>query len=207
MKELFFYLFLCFLPLIGFSQEQNFINVSGFSDLTIQSESIRLTLQLTEIQRNEYNKIREKSIDEILEDLDANLKSIGSSRKDIVEVWPPNKNSNYKTQNTIKYYFYAKNVEEAKNVARFQVKGLKLMAVKYYYPEDIEIDFEVLAKQALENAQEKADFLAKRVNKKLGKIINISDQSQPLKDLNNNYTTEESTTITYKLNVTYELLD
>jgi len=209
MKKLTTLLFFILLALTCISQNENFIQVTGFSDTIIKAESIRITVQLTEVQRDEFNKIREKSIDEILVDLGANLKSVGYSIDDAIEIWPPEKQYNYKQQETVRYFLFVKKIEEAKKISALQIKGLIFQEFKYFYPESMEIDDHNLSKKALEDAAQKADFLAQKAGKKIGKIINITDQFGSRSTYNNRYSHSvgETFTFSYNLTVTYELLD
>lgn len=198
-------LLLSSLSMLTQAQEQNFIRIVGNARLEMKPEAIRLNLVLTEIERDEYQKIREKSIDEIKLELDATLKTMGYSLNDIVEIWPPKAGYGYSKKNSENYYLDAKNEEDAKRMSKLTIKGLQITKFDYVYP-DVEFDDMALSKQAMSDAKRKADALAKHVGKKVGRIISIEDASnkqlRPL--VSNNKSTRH---YQYNLVITYELLD
>lgn len=198
-------LLLSSLSMLTQAQEQNFIRIVGNARLEVKPEAIRLNLVLTGIERDEYQKIREKSIDEIKLELDATLKTMGYSLNDIVEIWPPKAGYGYSKKNSENYYLDAKNEEDAKRMSKITIKGLQITKFDYVYP-DVEFDDMALSKQAMSDAKRKADALAKHVGKKVGRIISIEDASnkqlRPL--VSNNKSTQH---YQYNLVITYELLD
>lgn len=188
-----------------FSQTDKFIEVIGSSELEIKSESVRIFIQLSEIKRDEYQKIREQSVEEELIELNTYLKTIGYSKEDLIEIWPTQNNYNNK-EKIQQFYLFLKNKEEAKAISNFPIKGFKVSKFSYYYPQEIKIDYKDLSIQAIESARKKAEHLAKSVNKKIGRIINISDLSKR-KITPSSFSNKISVIINYTLTIKYELLD
>lgn len=198
-------LLLSSLSMLTQAQEQNFIRIVGNARLVKKPEAIRLNLKLSEIERDEYQKIREKSIDEIKLELDATLKTMGYSLKDLVEVWRPMQAYGYRQQNFESYYIDVKNEEDAKQMSKLSIKGLEINKFEYIFP-DVEFDHMALSKQAISDAKRKADALAKHVGKKVGRILSIEDSSNKwlAPFVSNNKSTHK---YQYNLVITYELLD
>ncbi|MEM9918701.1 MAG: SIMPL domain-containing protein [Bacteroidota bacterium] len=205
MKKLLYPIILFIIPLLSFGQEEHFIKVGGYAQFEVEAENIRIIIQITESKRDEYNKIRERSTEEILEETDMALKSLGYSTKDLIEVWP--RNSSYSSRGkTNTYHLFVKNMEEAVQVRNISTKGFKASGFAYQFPDKIVVDNLRLSEEALADAQKRARFLSEKVNKKIGKIINVTDLSKneyrPTK-----HGGESKVIIEYAINVTYELLD
>lgn len=199
-------LFLIGTPLVSSAQSanDNFIKIVGKSSQTIQSNGLRVTLELTELERNEYQKVREKSMDEIKQDLSEALTKLGYSIDDLSEVFPPY--SGYGKTKQERHTIDVKSENDAKELYKLDIKGLKATGVIYLFPEDLGINPDDLTKKALEDARSKADDLAKKSNKKVGNILNINESNT------NEYTRpinskQKELVVKYNVVVTFELLD
>lgn len=204
MKRTILNLVLIALPFLVFSQQENFIRIVGNSSVVIEPISARVTVQVKDIKRDEYNKIREKSIEEILTELETNLKRLGYSTKDLVEIWPPSRN--YNKTKTQKYYLEVKSKEDAKKISKFEIKGFESSNFEYTYDTTAKIDDYKLSKEAMSDAFNKAKALASYANKHIGKVISIEDKSQSKMKVSSHSKTDKIT-LNYSLIITYELLD
>lgn len=197
--------FLSFLfPILLNAQDGKFIKIVGTSSLEVKAESMRVTITLTEIKRDEYQKIREKSIDEIKSELNANLGTIGYSISDLEEIWPPKKK--YNKTNSENYYLTLKSVEDAKEISKFSIKGFASSNFEYMYPRYIEFDEYEQSLQAMKDAKRKADALAEFVGKKVGDVLNIEDKSTSFSKYSG-AKKKASNRFIYSIIITYELLD
>ena len=183
---------------------QNIISVVGNSIETIQAIGLRVTVELIEMERNEYQKIRKKKIEEIKQDLTEPLAQLGYTLNDLEEVFPPY--NRYNKNDIEKYTIDVKNEEEAKAIFKFDIKGFKPSNVVYIYPDKIAADNDALTAKAIEDAEQKAKSLASQAGKRIGKILNIdAKSSNAYKTPYNSKSSEYS--FTYSLNVAFELLD
>lgn len=205
MKTKIIYLFFLILPFIGFSQSENIISVTGFVNKEVKADSMRIVVKLTEIEGNEYQKIRPRELDEIMVELLANLKTVNLSKNDLVEVFPPI--SGYNSRNkSLNYYIYVTDDNKAKQIAGFSIKGFEASGFQYVYPDKVDFDFDKMSEQILSETRDKAEYLANVVNRKIGKVIKIEDVTT--RRLNNyRNTNEPSIFFEYKMTVSYELLD
>ncbi len=190
--------------LVAGAQENRFIKIVGNSSMTVESSEMKINIVLTEIARDEYNKVRERSIDEIKLELEGYLKPMGYAVKDLEEIWPPR--NNYNKTVSFSYNLNINSLKDAKEIFKFNIKGFKAQNFEYLYPSKISYDDENLSKEAMKDAKRKAEALAKYVGKKVGDIINIEDKSNSTVKLNGNKK-NASTSFNYNLIVTYELLD
>lgn len=204
MKKTILNLLLLTLPFLVFSQQENFIKIVGNSTVEIEATSARVTIQLTEIKRDEYNKIRERSIEEIQTDLAMNLKGLGYTLKDLEEIWPPSRN--YQKTKSQKYYLAVKSKEDAKKISKFEIKGFESSKFEYLFDTPAKIDDYKLSEEAMKDAFKKAEALAGFAGKKVGKVINIEDKAQSFTKISSQ-SQNDKTTFNYNIIITYELLD
>ena len=121
---------------IAFNQSsERFIRIVGNAKKTVQSTGIRVKIDLTELERNEYQKIREKSIEETKQDLAEPLQSMGYDLSDLKEVFPPPRRT-YNNTKIEKYTIDVKSEDEAKEIFKFDIKGFKPTGITYIYPEE-----------------------------------------------------------------------
>ena len=183
---------------------ERFIKIVGNSEETINTKGIQLKITLQEIEGNEYQKVREKKLDEIKAELTAALPVIGLRSQDLEEIFPPQ--SNYGRHKTENYTINVKDKEQAKQLYELDIKGLKLNNINYVYDTQHKIDDFAMASAAIGDAQRKAEALAQIVGKKIGKVLNIVDTSYGTIKIPENVR-YETYTYKYTVTITYELLD
>jgi len=187
------------------AQEGNYIRIVGLAEHTIEAAGLIVNMQLQEIKRDEYQKIREKNVDQIKDELSANLKTMGYSMKNVEEVWPPV--NSYRNQKQENYTIKVKNQKEAQAISKFDIKGLSCTKFTYYYDKGHSVQSSNMAVDAMDDARRKAEALATKAGKKVGEVIHIEDKNKTRIMKPSGYNTKASSTFTYALTVTYELLD
>lgn len=158
---------------------------------------------MTELERNEYQKIREKSLDEVKADLATSLSSIGYSMSDLEDVFPPK--SSYGNQKQENYTMTVKTEDEAKAIYSFDIKGFKATGINYLFDQNFNINHEEMLSMAIADARKKAEVLADNVGKKVGEIISVEDKSSntfnpPNESRNPTYKVQYNVTIKFQLN-------
>lgn len=201
---LFFFTLIC-TESIQAQEGENYIRIVGLAEKTINASGIDITLQLKEIKRDEYQKIREKNIDQIKAELIANLKTIGIPANQLEEVWPPT--NSYGNQKQETYTIKVKNKDKAREISKFEIKGFACTKFAYYYDNKETVDSSKLALTAIDDARRKAEALAIKAGKKIGKVIRIEDKNAKRDFTPNSYNNKDFSTFVYALTVTYELFD
>lgn len=188
------------------SQEitDKYITILGQAKQQFESKGLELTIDVTEVKENEYQKIRGKSIEEGTNDLLATIANMGYGKKDLAEVFPPS--NGYRNNKKTSYKLIVKNEDEAKRLYRMGLKGVSVSKYEYIYDNTTIDDFK-LAKDALKDARRKAESLAKEVGMKVGKVLNIEDTSYSGKNRSSRNDRNSKSTYIYKLQVTYSLED
>jgi uncharacterized protein YggE len=184
-----------------FSQgEVGNITITGNSSIQVAPYGIKIDLIISDLPPNEYRKTRYKKLTESQAEFINNLKVAGVN----AELTRSNQfYSNNYGENVESQYFYiiAKDVNEANNIKKAMVEGVRISSFQYLYkplPPNI---YDQYTSLAVQNAKSKAETLAKMVNKKLGNVISVdygndillSEQSSFLETFN------ISVTITYSL--------
>ena len=194
-------IFLSF-SLIGIAQEEKSITVTGKSNIEIKAESMRLTLLVQEIDESKINNIKGRSIDGILQELDDSLKNIGHSILDLEEIFSINMQ---RPRNSKKYFLDVNNINEANIIKDLSITGLNIWSISYNYSDELNFDNYQLYEEVIKDARKKAELIADAVNKKIGKVISIVDNTKsntvPL------YSPYEKTSLEYSLIIKYELLE
>ncbi len=204
MKTIVFLLSVFLTVNVSFAQSHTeFIKIVGNSKSTIQSNGYIVEVQLLEVERNEYKKTQERTLEEIKKDLDIELKTIGLSIKNLEEIFPPQQN--YSKQKQERFKIKVKTEEEASALYKFQVSGYKPTGLKYTYDENAKVDDEKMAADAITDARRKAASLAKEVGRKVGGVLSIEDRS--FSNIGIPSSSNESHTFKYTVTITFELID
>lgn len=195
---------LCSTSLIGQEITDKYITILGQAKQKYESKGLELTIDVTEVKENEYQKIRGKSIEEGTSDLLATIANLGYSKNDLAEVFPPS--NGYRNSKKTSYKLVVKDKEEAKQIYRMGLKGVSVSKYEYVYDNTTVDDFK-LAKDALKDARRKAESLAKEVGMNVGKVLNIEDTTYSYKNRVTRRDNSSNSTYTYKIKVTYSLED
>lgn len=181
-----------------------YIRIIGNAKETFDANEMQLTLNLQEQERNEYQKTQEKSLEQIEEELSAALKSMGLRFQDMKEVFPPARH--YGKQEQTNYVIKVKSKEKAKELYKLKIPGLKVTDLKYLYDTSTSIDLMSMATQSIKDAKRKADALAQKMGKKVGRVLNVEDSSPSQMILPKSHS-QNTYSLSYKITITYELLD
>lgn len=195
---------LCSTSIIGQEITDKYITILGQAKQKYESKGLELTIDVTEVKENEYQKIRGKSIEEGTSDLLATIANLGYSKNDLAEVFPPS--NGYRNGKKTSYKLVVKDKEEAKQIYRMGLKGVSVSRYEYVYDNTNVDDFK-LAKDALKDARRKAESLAKEVGMNVGKVLNIEDTTYSYKNRVTRKDNSSNSTYTYKIKVTYSLED
>lgn len=208
-KNIFSSLLLLFF-LVNAAQSQNsdrFIRVVGNAKKEYVSNRAVLIFTVSEVQPNEYRQVRYKSVDAVFQDLSAAIKQAGFNASSLVKDDSNPLASGYQsTVRSERYRFTLDNLSKLSEATGIVAEGAKLTEVKYQYDVPGIAAEDDLARNAMNDAERKAEKLAKEAGKKIGKILNIEDRSSGCcREI------EEAIRPTiihnYKVNVTYELVD
>ena len=181
-----------------------FIRIVGESKLILESKGVMIDINLSEIERNEYNKTQERRIPQIEEELKAELQRLGHNLKDLNEVFPPKISYNRNKQKGYKLRVDSK--EKAKAVYELDIAGVKYGKAVFIYDDTQNFNEYELSERAIMDAKKKAERLAQQVGKKVGNVINIEDKTYPDLNLSRDIITE-TYGVKYRLTITFELLD
>ena len=189
---------------ILFAQEnENFIKIVGQASETIEANGIFAKFKIEEVERNEYQKIQSRQLEDVKADLLAHLDHLGYKLSDMTELLPNTSGYNQKLNENYSMIF--KNIEDFKEFKQAPISGFSVTEVKYAFDNSIKIDDKKLAEKAITDARKKAESLAKHLNKKVGSVISIHDRSYS----SFNIPTENRTdhyTIKYEVTISFELL-
>jgi len=212
MKSLILTLFLA-LPLLSFSQRElstdKFIRIVGQAQQELQSSGLEINFTLSEIQGNEYKQILPKSIGEVVQNFKTSLKANGVDLSKMKEDSFSNiGSSRYSQLKSKNYKMVVKSEEEAAAVAKSTVDGFKMGNISYIYESNIRDYENEMSVAAIKDAKRKAESIAKAVGKSVGELLNIEDLKNTNQRGSNSKSGSKSAskTITYMVNVTFELI-
>ena len=212
MKKLTTILFVALSYLTFAQPTENQIRVVGKHSETIKATQIELIFTLQEVTTLTYSKEKQviKTIPEVLEEVQQFITKNNYSKEKLSFQSISDKTFGNNTRN---YSLSLNNIEKGiELINNLKVNGVTAVQINYVFDKSERLAQEISSK-ALENAKAKAEFLASKSNKKIGKLLVIDDYT-PNSSVtggtsnylsNNNKQPEQ--TITYTLYVTYELLD
>ena len=212
MKKLTTILFVALSYLTFAQPTENQIRVVGKHSETIKATQIELIFTLQEVTTLTYSKEKQviKTIPEVLEEVQQFITKNNYSKEKLSFQSISDKTFGNNTRN---YSLSLNNIEKGiELINNLKVNGVTAVQINYVFDKS-EVLAQEMSSKALENAKAKAEFLASKSNKKIGKLLVIDDYT-PNSSVtggtsnylsNNNKQPEQ--TITYTLYVTYELLD
>lgn len=212
MKKLTAILFVALSYLTFAQPTENQIRVVGKHSETIKATQIELIFTLQEVTTLTYSKEKQviKTIPEVLEEVQQFITKNNYSKEKLSFQSISDKTFGNNTRN---YSLSLNNIEKGiELINNLKVNGVTAVQINYVFDKS-EVLAQEMSSKALENAKAKAEFLASKSNKKIGKLLVIDDYT-PNSSVtggtsnylsNNNKQPEQ--TITYSLYVTYELLD
>lgn len=212
MKKLTVILFVTLSYLTFAQPTENQIRVVGKHSETIKATEIELVFTLQEVTTLTYSKEKQviKTIPEVLEEVQSFITKNNYSKEKLSFQSISDKTFGNNTRN---YSLSLNNIEKGiELINNLKVNGVTAVQINYVFDKS-EVLAQEMSSKALENAKAKAEFLASKSNKKIGKLLVIDDNT-PNSSVtggtsnylsNNNKQPEQ--TITYTLYVTYELLD
>ena len=212
MKKLTVILFVALFQFTFAQPTENQIRVVGKHSETIKATQIELIFTLQEVTTLTYSKEKQviKTISEVLEEVQSFITKNNYSKEKLSFQSISDKTFGNNTRN---YSLSLNNIEKGiELINNLKVNGVTAVQINYVFDKS-EVLAQEMSSKALENAKAKAEFLASKSNKKIGKLLVIDDYT-PNSSVtggtsnylsNNNKQPEQ--TITYSLYVTYELLD
>ncbi len=211
MKKLLFFLLVILTPITQYAQTDpsmdRFIRIVGLAEKDLDFNTIKIEFVLTEIAPNEYKQIRAKSIEEIKKEFLGALSGMGVNATDVKKDNFKNiSKSNYAKISNEHYTIEVATEEEALKVGQLSLDGVKIGSIKYEFDKTRDDFLEEMSIAAIKDAQRKAKNIAKAVGKSVGDILNIEDlKNQNMPGSGRNKGTQKVKTISYRVNVTFEL--
>lgn len=190
---------------INAQSTDRFIRIIGNSSYEFKADTYRVYYSISEILPNEYNKVEYKSLEKNIADLTQDFKNLGIKENQIFKNYNV-KNPAYGNMKTENFYVDITDITVLSKVSSLKSNGLKLDAPKFLY-KNIKSDVEnSLTTQAINDSRRKANSIAKELNMKVGKILNIEDKSSGCcSDFGE--TNENSLLKKYAITITFELID
>ncbi len=188
------------------SPGDNYLRVVGNTRTVYHSNGIRLKIQLEGAQRDEYRKIRERTISDVMVELNSALFTIGYDTTQLKEIFPPHSYM-YGQNRTKTYHLDFEDLDQVKSFYEIEIKGLRVIELWYLFDTSEKVDDFLLTKKAIESSKKKAEKLAKLANKKVGDILNIQDNSYHYQRGPREVERGDKQEVNYSITVTYELKD
>jgi hypothetical protein len=188
----------------SFSQQNNSISVQGETEYNIEkAKSYVAYLQLKELKSDSYSNFEDKSLELVREQLKVKLEGIGLNFNDLIENKTLFFYSSYSDPYKSMYYTFKTSSElEFTKLLSVKMVGLTMLNVEINSEKLTPEETSKLALRAIENAREKAQKIAEKLNKKVGDIISITDQNYSAVPIG--YYNNENNI--YSVNVNFNLL-
>ncbi|MEL0652661.1 SIMPL domain-containing protein [Algibacter sp. TI.3.09] len=179
MKKLIYLVALfCTIPLI--SQEQsNTISVIGETEKTIIDQNYTVIIALQQIMVYDGQvEVEATSLEDVTRNYIKKLNEAG------IDFSRFRRNTYYElamsygqNRETAYYYLKTTNKDEARKIINLKASGVSVASSEVEPKKLTDKELAALSTKAIENAREKAELIAKKLNKTIGKIVSISDQN------------------------------
>jgi uncharacterized protein YggE len=181
-----------------------FIRIVGNASHTFEADGRIFEISVSEVTGNEYRKVSPMPFEEVYSLFISHLDKIGIPENALVRT-DKSTSKAYSTSNR-SYSLTLNDKAKIEALQQMLLNGVGVNAGLYTYPPaDVMIESQ-LTTDAIDDAKRKADSISKEVGMRVGKILNIEDTSagccSQIKD-----SREPVTTVTYHVNVTFELKD
>ncbi|WP_284650940.1 SIMPL domain-containing protein [Flavobacterium terrisoli] len=198
----------------SFSQDvkENQIRVVGKYQETLFAKKYELNFIIQEVtSMSGGEKQVLKSMDAVKKEFLAYLKSEKLFEGDFTFMNQNNQSYGNKGSN---YSFVVADLNKANQIVQStKIAGINNITIKYLFEYDDD-DINKLAAKAIDNAKSKADFMAKKLNKKIGAVISVDDNTNNEISLLGNANLfakksdkEAQQEVGYSIFITYELLN
>ena len=179
MKKLIYLIALFFtIPLI--SQEQsNTISVIGETEKTITDENYTVIIALQQIMVYDGQvEVEATSLEDVTRNYIKKLDEAGidfsrfrrNNYYELVMSYGQNREAAY-------YYLKTTNKDEARKIINLKSSGVSVASSEVESKKLTDKELVALSVKAIENARQKAELIAKKLNKTIGEIVSISDQN------------------------------
>ncbi|AEH02063.1 SIMPL domain-containing protein [Lacinutrix sp. 5H-3-7-4] len=204
MKNLIFLLAVLFAMPAIFQENDNTISVFGETENTVEGDSYIVLIALqqvlvyegqTEVEANSLKTVKENAIEK--------FKSIGidfnrfkrNTYYEFAVSFSQNRESAY-------YFLRTSNKEEIRKIITLKSAGMSIVNIEVEAKKLTGEELVALTVKAIANAKEKAEGIAKKMNKTLGEVVHIADTNSSLQYMQSYGTT---TARTHGVNVTFKL--
>lgn len=181
----------------------NTIRIVGQASQTVEPIGIHVKFKIEEVERNEYQKIMARTLEDVRLDLTNHLESMGYSKANLEELLPNSGGYNSKINEI--YQIKLKTLEDLKEFKQGNFTGFTITEVQYAYDSSIGIDDKKLAKEAIDDARRKAESLAKHIGKKVGEVRSVHDRSYSKLSVPATHRADKYT-LKYEINISFDLL-
>ena len=178
-----------------------YIHVNGQAKKELNADGAVLRITISEQQPNEYARTGYVPFEAAYTNFLEELFTIGI-RANLLE----QNTSNIPRYNPIESREYTLTIMDLSivdKVLAIKATGVQFSSLTYTFPV-VDVNMEtMLAKESIQDARERADMLAKDLNVKLGKVLEISANYSLQRDYNTN---TKTTPVSYNVSVKFEIL-
>lgn len=178
-----------------------FIRIIGNANEEVQADRAKVEFGITEIKANSFNETEDKNYETVYNEVMEQFLENGF-REDEIQKSYSNLNRGYNAGPVT--FFLETDYENLNKFMNINHPGFRVVNINYIYS-DIEKDLESrLSLEAIEDGKRKANFLAEKINRKLGPILNIEVKEGEFSS-NVREKKEEKSLISYRVTITFQM--
>ena len=177
-KVIFFLSFLFAMP--GMAQDnKNTIEVYGEVEKTVLDDNYTVLIAMQQILVYDGQvEVEATSLDDVIEKAIKNFKAIGIDFKRFKRSTYYEFSSAYgQGRESAYYYLNTADEEEVRKIIKLKSSGMSVTNIEVEAKKLSGEQLADLSLQAITNAKEKAELIAKKMNKTIGDIVSVSDQN------------------------------
>ena len=180
-----------------------FIHVTGQAKKELKADGAVLRITISEQQPNEYARTGYVPFEAAYTNFLEELLTIGIHENQLEQNM--SNIPRYNPTDSREYTLTIKDLVLVDKVLAIKATGIQFTSLTYTFPV-VDVGMEtMLAKEAIQDARERADMLAKDLNVKVGKVLEISANYSLQRDNNMNANTK-TTSVSYNISVKFEIM-
>ncbi len=180
-----------------------FINVTGQAKKELSADGAVLRITISEQQPNEYARTGYIPFEAAYTNFLEELFTIGIQEKQLEQNM--SNIPRYNTTDSREYTLAIKDLALVDKVLAIKATGTQFASLSYTFPVVDESMETMLAKEAIQDARDRATMLAKDLNVNVGKVLEIQANYSLQRDQNMNSNTKK-TTVSYNVTVKFEIM-
>lgn len=183
-----------------------FVRITGVAERQFDAVTASVPVTVSEVAPNDYRQQRYKSVEQVRDELLAELVKMGLGSENLIDDPIVELSSSSQNKRSKKYNISLPKGFAVGRLADIYLEGVSMRNPVYQFDDPVPTLEDDMAKEAIVNARQRAETMAGEFGKCLGTVLNLEDKSSGCcRKINNNNL--PSVKLYYRVTMTFELLE